>query len=245
MSSVVLAVLVAAAVTLPFDLGRFAPSSLAGVPVIGQAAGLLGLFGRLGSEYSVLTANAFNPWALVGEPSLATAVATGSGSWLPDSLPVIGSIPAVLVGGVLLGGIGALVAAGLLVRDGPVPILLGFAVLALAFFVAPTRVHERYLFPFFAAGSVLAAPGIATAAALAGVALLNAANLHAVLAGRAADLRGRRRRARRDRLRPGGRSRRRARPGGFGGGFAGGGLAAAGSRRSRCPSATWPPASSS
>ena len=29
--------------------------------------------------------------------------------------------------------------------------------LALAFFVLPTRVHERYLFPFFALGAILAA----------------------------------------------------------------------------------------
>ena len=31
-------------------------------------------------------------------------------------------------------------------------ILVGLAVLAIAFFVVPTRVHERYMFPFFAVG---------------------------------------------------------------------------------------------
>ena len=30
-------------------------------------------------------------------------------------------------------------------------------VLAVAFFILPTRVHERYLFPFFALGAILAA----------------------------------------------------------------------------------------
>jgi hypothetical protein len=110
-------------------------------------------------------------------------VGGGSGSWLADSLPVLGSIPAVTVGAVLLVLVGAVVAGGLLVRDGTAPILLGFTVLALAFFVLPTRVHERYLFPFFATGALLAAPGIGRAAALAVVALMGTINLHAVLAG--------------------------------------------------------------
>jgi hypothetical protein len=182
-SSAVLAGLVAILVLLPFDIATCAPASLADVPVIGNVAGLLGLFGRLGSEFSVLTANAYNPWALVGSPSLAAVVGGGSGSWLADSLPVLGSIPAVTVGAVLLVLVGAVVAGGLLVRDGTAPILLGFTVLALAFFVLPTRVHERYLFPFFATGALLAAPGIGRAAALAVVALMGTINLHAVLAG--------------------------------------------------------------
>ena len=36
-------------------------------------------------------------------------------------------------------------------------ILVGLAVLAVAFFVVPTRVHERYMFPFFAVAAILAA----------------------------------------------------------------------------------------
>lgn len=63
------------------------------------------------------------------------------------------------------------------------PILLGFTILAAAFFVLPTRVHERYLFPFFATGALLAAPGALRIAVLAAAAVLNTLNLHAVLAG--------------------------------------------------------------
>ena len=182
-TSAVLAALVTIVVLLPFDIAVYAPASLADVPVIGHIAGLGGLFGRLGSEFSVLTANAFNPWALVGDPSLAQVVGGGSGAWLADSLPVLGGIPAVTVGAAMLAAVGLLVAGGLLVRDGPTPILLGFTILALAFFVLPTRVHERYLFPFFAAGALLAAPGVLRIAGLAMVAVLNTVNLHAVLAG--------------------------------------------------------------
>ena len=182
-SSGVVASIVGLVVILPFDLARYAPTSLADVPIIANVAGLAGLFGRLGSEYSVLTADAFNPWALVGEPSLRAVVAAGSGSWLSDSLPVLGGLPAVTVGAGLLVVVGALVVGGLLIRDGAVPLLLGFTILALAFFVLPTRVHERYLFPFFATGAALAAPGLGRVAGLLGVAGLNTANLHAVLAG--------------------------------------------------------------
>jgi hypothetical protein len=182
-TSALLAVTAAIVVLLPFDIAVFAPASLADVPVIGHVAGLLGLFGRLGGEFSVLTANAFNPWALVGDPSLAQVLAGSSGSWLPDSLPVLGAVSAVTVGAVMLVGVGLLIAIGLLVRDGLVPIMLGFTILALAFFVLPTRVHERYLFPFFAAAALLAAPGVTRVAGLVVIAVLNTLNLHAVLAG--------------------------------------------------------------
>ena len=78
---------------------------------------------------------------------------------------------------------GVLIAGGLLVRDGVVPILLGFTILALAFFVLPTRVHERYLFPFFASGAVLAAMALRWVAGVAGASFVHAANLVAVLSG--------------------------------------------------------------
>src|SRR2546428_496917 len=74
------------------------------------------------------------------------------------------------------------VAGGLLVRDGRVPILLGFAIVAFAFYAVPTRVHERYLFPFFTAGALLAAEFVAASVSYLVVGALNAINLHAVLA---------------------------------------------------------------
>ena len=182
-SSITFATLVTIAVLVPFDIATYAPASLADLPVIGHLAGLAGLFGRLGSEFSVVTANAFNPWALAGHPSLAQVIGGNAGSWLSDSVPVLGPIPAVTVGAALLVTVALLVAGGLLVRDGPLPILLGFTVLAVAFFVLPTRVHERYLFPFFATGALLAATGVVRVAGLGIVAVANTINLHAVLAG--------------------------------------------------------------
>jgi hypothetical protein len=144
-SAAVLAGLVAVLVILPFDLVVYADSRLADVPVISTIAGLAGLFGRLGSEFTSLTANAFNAWALVGSPSLASVIGgTASGGWIEDSIIVIGGLSAVTVGAALLVVVGVIVAGGLLVRERLVPIVLGFTILALAFFVLPTRVHERY-----------------------------------------------------------------------------------------------------
>jgi hypothetical protein len=134
------------------------------------------------AEYSVLAANAYNAWALVGPQQLVRAIGTGASSWTTDSLPVLGGTPAVLVGGVLLGLVGFLVVTGLLLRDDKLSIVLGFTLLAFAFYAIPTRVHERYLFPVFASGAILASGAFLPAAGYIVVGVLNTANLHAVLA---------------------------------------------------------------
>jgi hypothetical protein len=167
---------------LPFDISRFAAPSLATVPVIGHVAGLIGLFVSVGGQFSVLTANAYNVWALAGPDPLATVIGSG-GSWTTDSLIVFGGLSAVTIGGGLLAALGLLVVGGLLIRDGRLPIVLGFTVLAFAFYALPTRVHERYLFPFFTTGAVLAAGVLAASLSYIAVGLLNTVNLHAVLVG--------------------------------------------------------------
>jgi dolichyl-phosphate-mannose-protein mannosyltransferase len=149
---------------------------------IGGVAGLLRLFQSDTDRYSVLTANAFNLWALVGSTPLAQIFGGSGGSWTADSLIVVGGMTAVTLGALVLVAIGLVVAGGLLIRDGRVPILLGFAVVAFAFYAVPTRVHERYLFPFFTAGALLAAEFVGASAGYLVVGTLNAINLHAVLA---------------------------------------------------------------
>jgi hypothetical protein len=173
---------------IPFDIGQWAPASLADVPVVGNVAGLVSLFVSVGGQFSVLTANAYNAWALVGPSPLAGAIGASGTGWTPDSLIVVGGLSAATVGAVLLAGVGLVVAGGLLARDDRLSILLGFSFLAFAFYALPTRVHERYLFPFFASGALLAAEAwprasalVSGAAAYLGIGFLNAINLHAVL----------------------------------------------------------------
>jgi Gpi18-like mannosyltransferase/predicted membrane-bound dolichyl-phosphate-mannose-protein mannosyltransferase len=110
------------------------------------------VFGSAGG-YAYLSVNAYNPWALVGagRASLASA-----GSWSPDTVALLGPLPGWAVGGVALviGFLWAL--ANAFLRPNRRTILVAAVVLSAAFFVLPTRVHERYLFPVFAFLPILA-----------------------------------------------------------------------------------------
>jgi hypothetical protein len=181
-TSALVALVVLIVPLLPFDIGALGPASLADVPVIGHLAGLVGLFVADGGQYSVLTANAYNAWALVGGASLASVVGGSGGAWIPDSLQVAGGLSAVTVGALLLALTGLLVAGGLLLRCDRLAILLGLSVVAFAFYALPTRVHERYLVPFFAPAALLAAGSMRAGLGYLGLGALNAVNLHAVLA---------------------------------------------------------------
>jgi len=180
-TSLVLGALVGIVLLLPFDIQSLAPASLSSVPVIGQVAGLVSLFGSAAGQFDVLTANAFNGWALVGPDPLSSIAAAGGGTWTPDSLVVVAGVTAVQLGGAFLVLVGLLVAGGLLLRDGRLPIFLAFAVTAFAFYAVPTRVHERYLFAFFPAGALLASGFMGGWLAYLVSGALNAINLHAVL----------------------------------------------------------------
>ena len=153
----------------------YAPAALRPIPVVGQVAGVVGqMLGNKAVGQS-LTANAFNGWALVGPTPLARR-----GPITSDSLSLLG-MPAVLVGGALFATTCVLVVVGLLRRDGWVAIFLGLTVVTVAFFVLPTRIHERYLVPAFAPGALLAATAIGPRLLYVAAAGLYTLNLHAVL----------------------------------------------------------------
>ena len=175
-----LGLVAATAPLLPFDIARYADPHLAGIPGIGQIDGFVGLLRSTADEFSVLTANAFNMWSLAGSSPLASS-ASGSGSWTSDSMIVAGGMAASTLGAVLLALVGLAVALGLLLRDDRRLIVLGFAVVAFAFYALPTRVHERYLFAFFPAGALLASPIAGGVVTYLGVGLMNLINVHAVL----------------------------------------------------------------
>ncbi|MEK6719136.1 MAG: phospholipid carrier-dependent glycosyltransferase [Chloroflexota bacterium] len=124
---------------------------------------LITQIGSAAAGYPYLTVNAYNPWALL---SLEGNGLAQSGTWIRDvagtdpgqaTAFLFGPFPAVVVGtALLLLAVGAIsLAVGR--RPDRLTILVGVVLLALAFFVVPTRVHERYLFPFLIAGTLLAA----------------------------------------------------------------------------------------
>jgi hypothetical protein len=143
--------------------------------------------------YAYLTVNAYNPWALISKDGMGLAA---NGQWLCDSIAVdpatnqpcpagmetlIGPFWAVFVGAALLLAVIVAVCLVCLWRPDRRSILVGLAVLAIAFFVVPTRVHERYLFPFFAVGAVLAAVSLRWRVAYVVLMLANFANTYVVL----------------------------------------------------------------
>jgi 4-amino-4-deoxy-L-arabinose transferase-like glycosyltransferase len=141
--------------------------------------------------YPYLSVNAYNPWALLELDGVGIA---RNGGWVCDvayrsastgaDCPegfMFGAIPAVAVGTVLL--LIAVAAITLVIARRPdrLTILVGVAVLSLAFFVLPTRVHERYLYPLYGAAAILAGVSLRWRAfyVLAGIATF--ANMYVVL----------------------------------------------------------------
>ena len=91
------------------------------------------------------------PWVIpeLGSPGSSVDIC-------PDGV-MIGAFPAVLVGAALFLIATAIVLAMVARRPDRITMLVALAIMALAFFVLPTRVHERYLFPLVAIGAILAA----------------------------------------------------------------------------------------
>ncbi len=85
--------------------------------------------------YPQTSVNAFNFWYWL------------IGGWVPDNLPLLGSITFYQIGIGLLGGATALLCLrAWLVRDRDDDLLL-WAVAGCSFFILPTQIHERYLYP--------------------------------------------------------------------------------------------------
>ena len=105
---------------------------------------VIGKVGEAAGNYPHLSVNAWNPWALVSTEGSGLLL---NGGWGSDLAPLIaGGPPAVLYGAALL--IGAILAALWAARgDTRVRTVAALTLIAIAFFVLPTRVHERYLYP--------------------------------------------------------------------------------------------------
>jgi hypothetical protein len=175
------AAIVGIASILPFDLPSQASPELGSIPIVGSVAGLLSVVGSAAAYYAVLTVNAFNAWAFIGPNPLTGAISSPDLTWTPDSIQVLGPFTAAAMGAILLVFITLVVALTLCLSDDRKAIVLGFTVLAIAFFAVPTRVHERYLFPVFGVGALLAVMSPRWVLWYVALALTNAANLHAVM----------------------------------------------------------------
>jgi Gpi18-like mannosyltransferase/predicted membrane-bound dolichyl-phosphate-mannose-protein mannosyltransferase len=177
-SSAAVALLVLFVVITPFDLGEMASATVPQLPISGDLGGLAVIYARAAGEYHYLTINAYNPWALIGDQSLAR-------TWLwnaqSDYATGFAGFPWFWIGSALLAAGIAGTGYAFLRRTDRTSLLVTTTVLALAFFVLPTRVHERYLFPAFAVGALLAAGSTSWRWWYAALATGTLVNIHGVL----------------------------------------------------------------
>jgi Gpi18-like mannosyltransferase/predicted membrane-bound dolichyl-phosphate-mannose-protein mannosyltransferase len=171
--------------------------------------GLIAQLFKTAAGYPYVSVNAYNPWALASQAGNgvaanrvwvcdSTVVPSGpstfqlgpftipewSSSGTTQSCPdgfMVGPLPAVLVGMGLF-----LLAAAVVVwlvarRPDRRTMLVGLAVLSLAFFVLPTRVHERYLFPLVGVAAILAGVSLRWRLAYIVSSIAMFANMYAVL----------------------------------------------------------------
>ena len=144
-----------------------------------DVVGLIRLVVTTAGEYHYLTVNAYNGWALIADPGGASLAQAGT--WSNDLVPLLGPLPGFAIGAFLLFAgiaIGVLQVAW---RDSRRSILLALAFLSLAFFVLPTRVHERYLFPIFVMMPLLAMTSRRWLVATFVLAAASFMNLHGIL----------------------------------------------------------------
>ncbi len=140
--------------------------------------------------YPYLTVNAYNIWAIVpGDTGMSLA---NAGVWVCDAvLPDLercgagvaqfGALPTVVIGAVLLLATIGLILWVVARHPDRLTIIVALAVLALAFYAVPTRVHERYGFPFFAIGAILFAVSPRWRIAYVVLSVATFANMYVVL----------------------------------------------------------------
>ena len=140
---------------LPFGMTIYMPLAggdprglLGFLPEADPTTSLIGKFAEAASTYTGLSINAFNlwrnPWSGLGDTL----------GWGDDTTLAFAGLIWQSVGTLLFAAVAVVALWQVARRDDLRGILIASLVLAVAFFVLPTRVHERYLFPALA----LAAP---------------------------------------------------------------------------------------
>jgi Gpi18-like mannosyltransferase len=129
--------------------------------------------------YPWLSVNAYNAWALVGSDGRGP-LAFGGG-WSSDTVGLLGPLPGVVIGGILLAIGFAVGILRLAWQDDRRSVVAVTIFLALAFFMLPTRVHERYMFPIFGLLPLLAVVDRRWMVATVALSVAAFINLHGVL----------------------------------------------------------------
>lgn len=178
-SSAVAGLVVLMVLLTPFSMNPFFATVVPGYE--NYVPSFIELILRAARGYEYLSVNGYNAWALFGSNGAQGIAFGGAWSWSPDTVPWLGPIPAVLIGGMLL-AIG--IAIGILRlawQDDRRSVVAVTIFLALAFFMLPTRVHERYMFPIFGLLPLLAVVDRRWMMATIALSIAAFINLHGVL----------------------------------------------------------------
>lgn len=165
----------------PWSFESYVPGDGADIPILGDLLGLAYQYFSTAGLFPVLTANAYNIWALVGNIPLSEQINTGIVYWITDNYEVFG-IPAAVIGITLFLAVCALIFVCLIKRHNPTQVLTAFSLLLVAFFVLPTRVHERYLAQAFAVLCVVWAVRWYQRISVTVLTIASTVNMHAILA---------------------------------------------------------------
>ena len=165
-----------------WSLTVYVESGAASIPVIGNLAGLAGQYFSTADLFPYMSVNAYNPWALAGDPSMASQFPTREVTWTTDNYAILG-VSAHTLGLVLFALVCLAVFIGLLLRHDAKAVFTATAVVLVAFFVLTTRVHERYLVHAFAVLALVWATHWWKRVLLVCLAAANTLNLHAILVG--------------------------------------------------------------
>lgn len=164
----------------PWSLERYAPQSLQSIPVIGDLFGIAGQASYSGALFPVATANAYNIWGLVGNPSLAKSIEANRVYWINDKIDIFG-FPIWAIGLILFFAACTFVWIKVQRDASPNSVLIGYGLLLVAFYVFPTRVHERYLAQAFTALALVLAGSVLNRTVFAVLNIANTINMHAIL----------------------------------------------------------------
>lgn len=165
----------------PWSLQRYAPENFQSVPILGDLLGIAGQAAYSGALFPVATANAYNIWALAGTPSLAKNIETNRVYWINDQYDLFGA-PIWIIGLFLFFAACAFVWIRVQRDASASTVLIGYSVLLMAFYVFPTRVHERYLAQAFTVLALVLAGSAINRWIFAALNLANTINMHAILA---------------------------------------------------------------
>jgi predicted membrane-bound dolichyl-phosphate-mannose-protein mannosyltransferase len=166
-------------VTFPFGVTLYTPLAggdpnglLGFLPEADPVRSLVGKFVEAAGTYTGLSINAFNmwrnPWSGLGDTL----------TWGDDTAIALAGLTSQQVGILLFAGVGLVALWQVARRDDLRGILLAALLLAIAFFVLPTRVHERYLFPALALAAPLVVRGWSWTALYAALSVSFFANIY-------------------------------------------------------------------